>query len=411
MARKYEVIVIGGGIVGLATALQVLKAAPGLSVAVLEKEDRLARHQTGHNSGVIHRGIYYRPGSLKAKNCAEGVRALLHFCDENEVPYELCGKLIVATSPEELPRLEELYQRGVANGVEGIERVGKARILEIEPHCNGIEGIYSPKTGIIDFVKVAEAYAVQIRKLGGAIHLQEKVRTWTTRPACSVLATDTAEFSGRFVVNCAGLHADRVAQLEDSTVSAGRIIPFRGEYYTLKPERCSLLKGLIYPVPDPSFPFLGVHLTRMISGQVEAGPNAVLAWAREGYSKTSFNVKDAWDILSYQGFWKLSQRYWKMGCYETFRSFSKKAFLKDLQRLVPQLQEEDLIACGSGVRAQIVTPDGRVFDDFALVEKQRAIHVLSAPSPGATASLAIGKHIAAEVLKRFNLPVHNGVIQ
>lgn len=396
----YDAIIIGGGIIGLATARHLLKRWPHLKVAILEKEDRIAKHQTGHNSGVIHSGIYYKPGSLKAQNCIQGVKELKAYCDERNIPYQSCGKVIVATHLKELPRLDELVRRGNANGVEGLERIGAERLKEIEPAVYGIQALYSPKTAIINFVKVAEEYANDIKILGGTIFLSQKVEkifqpNTTTQ---SYIATQDREYSCKWLINCAGVYADRIAHLADPHISPKQIIPFRGEYYELKPEKRNLINGLVYPIPDPKFPFLGVHLSRTIDGLVEAGPNAVLALSREGYNKLDIKWKDCLDYVTYQGFWRMAARYWKVGIYELYRSYSKSAFLKALQRLVPELRSEDLITCESGVRSQVVLPNGRMEDDFAIIQRPGQTHVLNAPSPGATASLSIARSIVENYL-------------
>lgn len=395
--KDYDVIIIGGGIIGLATGLQLLKEKPHLSLSILEKEGDIATQQTGHNSGVIHSGIYYRPGSLKAKNCREGVHQLLRFCQEHDIPYRPCGKVIVATSEEEIPRLEELERRGKANGVEGLEMIPAPRLKEIEPYANGIQALYSPKTAVIDFVKVAHAYARVIKQLGGDIFCSQQVEKILPSSDGNrhVILTQDHEYKATWVINCAGVQADRVAHLTEKDVSSKQIIPFRGEYYELAPDKRSMVKGLIYPVPDPKFPFLGVHLSQTIDGLVEAGPNAVLALSRYGYHRSMINLKDCWDLATYRGFWMMAARYWKIGLYELYRSYSKKAFLKALQRLVPALEEQDLLPAEAGVRSQVVLPNGKMHDDFAIVQKATLVHVLNAPSPGATASLAIGKHLAA----------------
>jgi L-2-hydroxyglutarate oxidase LhgO len=394
--KQWDVVIIGAGILGLSTALQLLNEHPHLQIAILEKEAAVARHQTGHNSGVIHSGIYYKPGSLKAQNCISGIKQLLEFCDKHEIRYDLCGKVIVATSPEELPRLEELERRGKANGVEGLEMIGPERLKEIEPAAAGIKALYSPKTGIIDYVKVAQTYASEFQRLGGVLLTSQCVKSiGKTKEGLHVIQTDHQAFVARMLINCAGFYADRIAHLTEKEVTPKQIIPFRGEYYELVPEKRSLIKGLIYPVPDPKFPFLGVHLSRTIEGFVEAGPNAVLALSREGYTKNAISLKDSWDILTYKGFWRMAARYWRVGLYELYRSYSKKAFLRSLQKLVPELQGQDLVPTQSGVRSQVITKEGKMVDDFLLVEKPGIIHVLNAPSPAATASLAIGSYIAS----------------
>jgi len=399
---SFDVAVIGGGIVGTATAMRLVEKHPRLKVGVVEKEATLAAHQSGHNSGVIHSGIYYAPGSLKAKNCVAGAAELLRFCDENGIRYELCGKVIVATSEAELPRLDELYRRGTANGVPGLEVIDAARLAELEPHAAGIRGIHSPKTGIIDFAAVTRAYAARVEKGGGEIVLGTKVEGIAQRPDGVTLLTSRGEVGARQVINCAGLYSDAVARMMG--VRPGlRIVPFRGEYYFLRPEARRLVNGLIYPVPDPEFPFLGVHFTRTIHGDVEAGPNAVLGLAREGYSWTRVNAVEGLGTLAFRGFWSMTRKYWKTGLQEVYRSLSKAAFTKALQRLVPEVRPEDLRRGGAGVRAQAVDGSGKLVDDFRIVEAKNAIHVLNAPSPGATASLAISADILAMAERAFGL--------
>jgi L-2-hydroxyglutarate oxidase LhgO len=402
---QYDVIVIGGGIIGLATAMKMAGRFPRLRLVVLEKESELARHQTGHNSGVIHGGIYYKPGSLKAAACVSGRRALLEFCDRNGVRYDLCGKVIVATDEDELPRLEELYRRGTANGVPGLQMIGPERLKEIEPHARGIRAIHSPATGIIDFVQVAEAYARRAREAGVEILTSRMVKYISSSRNEIIVGTGREEFRALFLINCGGLFSDRIARLtEQAFARVGvQIVPFRGEYYKIAPEKNTLIKGLIYPVPDPRFPFLGVHFTRSIHGYVEAGPNAVLALAREGYRKSDFNARDLWETLSFSGFRSVAWRYWRMGLEEQYRSLSKRAFTRALQRLVPAIAIDDLQPGGSGVRAQAVAKDGALLDDFVIRQTGNAIHVLNAPSPGATASLAIGENIVATAASAFRL--------
>jgi L-2-hydroxyglutarate oxidase len=390
-----DVAVVGGGLVGLGTAL-ALAARGDLSVAVLEAEDRLAGHQSGHNSGVIHSGLYYKPGSLKASLCVEGARALFRLCTEEGIAHERCGKLVVATREEEIPRLEELERRGRANGLTGVRRLAAGEIREIEPHAAGIAALFIPETGIVDYAAVARAYARRIEAGGGT--LLTGARVTGVRPDGTGLAVETTRgaVACGLLVNCAGLQSDRVARLCGVEPDV-RIIPFRGEYYDLAPESRRLVRGLIYPVPDPRFPFLGVHLTRRVDGTVEAGPNAVLAWRREGYRKGSFSARDAAGTLSWPGFWRLAARFWKTGAYEVRRSLRKPVFVRDLRRLVPALGPEDLRPAGSGVRAQAVDRRGGLVDDFRIATSERAVHVLNAPSPGATASMAIGRRIAAMV--------------
>jgi (S)-2-hydroxyglutarate dehydrogenase len=407
MASQYDLTIIGGGIVGLATALKITAAHPNVRLLILEKEAGLSRHQTGNNSGVIHSGLYYRPGSLKARTCVTGRKALLKFCDEHAVPYEICGKLVVAISAQELPRLEELHRRGVANGLQGIEVIGPERMKELEPHAIGIKGLYVPETGIIDYKKVAEAYANEIRNTGGDIRLSQRVVGILDRPDEIVLQTSGGDYRTRYLINCGGLQSDLIAKMMSSDNDQGseqhRIIPFRGEYYKIASERQFLVRNLIYPVPDPNFPFLGVHFTRMAKGGVEAGPNAVLALAREGYRHTNVNVTDLWQTVSFKGFWAMAGKYWQTGFGELYRSLSKAAFVSALQKLVPEIRQSDLIAGGAGVRAQAVSASGALVDDFVIKQSRNTIHVLNAPSPGATASLAIGQQICEMAEKNFEL--------
>ncbi len=399
--RNLDVAIVGGGIVGLATALALTDRFPRCSVAILEKEGEVARHQTGHNSGVIHAGIYYRPGSYKARLCVEGVRLLKAFCDANGVPYENCGKVIVATTGDELGALQTLYDRGAANAVPGLRVIEPEELRAIEPHARAVRAIHSPETAIVDYTAVAQAYARILQQRGVQVHTAAAVRA--IRPADGRLYVETTGgvVSARSLINCAGLHADVVARLMGAALDV-RIIPFRGEYYTLQPGR-ALVRGLIYPVPDPEFPFLGVHFTKRIQGDVEAGPNAVLAFAREGYRMRTVHPRELLATLGFAGFWRMGRKYWRTGVYEFYRSLSKAAFVRALQKLVPDLQADDLVPGGSGVRAQAVTRDGALLDDFHIVETPRAIHVLNAPSPAATASLAIGRHIAELAGRSFGL--------
>ncbi len=398
----YDVVIVGGGIIGLATALDLVNRYPRRRVAVVEKEKELAVHQTGHNSGVIHSGIYYRPGSQKARFCVSGVDSLLQFCQKNDVPYQRCGKVIVATDPSELGRLEELHQRGTANGVQGLEIMGPDRLNEIEPHAYGIKALYCPGTGIVDFRAVSEAMARGISSGGGEILTGWEVLGITRSRGDLFLETTGGSVQTKHLINCAGLHADKIARMMGA-LPAVKIIPFRGEYYTLRPDRSHLVKTLIYPVPNPKFPFLGVHFTRNIHGQVEAGPNAVLALAREGYRKSDFNFSDTFGTLTYSGFWSMALKFWKTGLGEVHRSLEKGVFLRDLRRLLPEIEDGDLAPGGSGVRAQAVDRRGRLLDDFAIHGTAGAIHVLNAPSPGATSSLAIGKHIVGLAAESFQL--------
>jgi (S)-2-hydroxyglutarate dehydrogenase len=398
---RVDVAVVGGGIVGVATAMAVLARAR-VSLAVVEKEPRLAAHQTGNNSGVIHSGLYYRPGSLKARNCAAGREALLRFCSEHGIPAERCGKVVVATRAEQLPVLEELRGRGEANGLVGLRRLGPEEVREVEPHAAGVAGLLVPQTGIVDYVRVTEAYAEEVRRGGGEVILGAPVRKIARDGAGMVLETDKGEVRCRFLVNCAGLHSDRVARLAGVEPDV-LIVPFRGEYYRLAPGREGLVRNLIYPVPDPEFPFLGVHFTRMVGGGVEAGPNAVLALKREGYTRWSFSLRDTAATFAYPGFWRMARSYWRMGLGEYWRSFDKRAFVGALQALVPEIEPADLTPGGAGVRAQALDRSGRLLDDFRIIEGERQVHVLNAPSPAATASISIGATVAATALRSFGL--------
>jgi (S)-2-hydroxyglutarate dehydrogenase len=408
MASQYDITIVGGGILGLATALKIGAAHPNLRLLLLEKEAGLARHQTGNNSGVIHSGLYYRPGSLKAKSCVSGRKELIAFCDQHEIPYEICGKVVVATSEMELPRLEELRRRGEANGLKDLEIIGPERLKELEPHASGIKGLYVPETGIVDYRKVAAAYAEAVRDANGDIRLSQRVVGLLDRGEEIVLQTSGGDYRSKYLINCCGLQSDLVANMSGGAERNGneeehRIIPFRGEYYKLAPEREYLVKNLIYPVPDPTFPFLGVHFTRMARGGVEAGPNAVFAYAREGYHHSDINLADLWRTISFKGFWAITAKYWQTGFGELYRSLSKKAFVRALQKLLPEIQENDLVPGGAGVRAQAVSASGALVDDFVIRQSRRAIHVLNAPSPGATASLAIGEQIRQMAEKNFAL--------
>lgn len=386
---------------GLATALNLLEKRPGIRLLLIEKENSVAAHQTGHNSGVIHSGLYYKPGSLKARNCIDGYHKLLDFCQKYEIEHEICGKIVVATTEEQVPLMQNLYDRGLQNGLTGLEILSPGQLREIEPHVAGVKGIKVPQTGIINYKQVAEKYAGLIREKGGEIRLGEKVSSVSERQGVSNVVTDKGSYDTTLVINCAGLYSDKVAQLTEKEEIKLRIIPFRGEYYEIRPEKQYLVKHLIYPVPDPNFPFLGVHFTRMIGGGIEAGPNAVLAFKREGYRKTDFNFAELRDTLAWPGFRKVAARYWKTGLGEYYRSFSKAAFTTALQALIPELQKEDLIPGGSGVRAQACDHSGGLLDDFAILENPQAINVCNAPSPAATSSLAIGDAVSDLALKRF----------
>ena len=395
------VVVVGGGIVGLASGL-LLSASPGLHVVVVEAEDRVAAHQTGHNSGVIHSGLYYKPGSLKARNCTAGREAMYQFCAEHSIPHERCGKVVVAVDVAELPALEELERRGRANGLDGLRRLTPAELAEIEPHARGVAALFVPQTGIVDFAEVARVYARLIQERQGEVRLGTRFVGLFRDGTRWVAETSAGPQRADLLVNCAGLQSDRVARL--CGIDPGvKIVPFRGEYYELRAERRRLVRNLIYPVPDPRFPFLGVHFTRMIGGGVEAGPNAVLAFRREGYHRLDFSLRDSVDMAAYIGFWRMASRYWRTAAGEFHRSFSKSAFVNALQRLMPAIQSEDLVPAGAGVRAQAVAPNGKLLDDFCIKEAPGMIHVLNAPSPAATSSLSIGATIAGLARQRMGL--------
>jgi L-2-hydroxyglutarate oxidase len=393
--KEFDCIIIGGGIVGLSVAWTILKRKPNARIAVLEKEDGWARHQTGRNSGVIHSGIYYQPGSLKAKLCREGNRRMVEFCQQYGIRYEACGKVIVATKPSEIPLMERLLERGIANGL-AARRLTAAQVLELEPHVRCLAGIHVPSTGIVDYACVSRKLAELVASRGGDLRLGTKVLGFRPNGKKVLLETSTDPLSARWIINCAGLHSDRVAKMAGAKPEA-RIVPFRGEYYELKPESRRLVRNLIYPVPDPSFPFLGVHFTRMIDGSVHAGPNAVLSLKREGYKRTSFDVRDCIDTISYGGFWRLAAKHAKSGLEEFHRSFSVKAFVRSLRRLIPEISASDLVPGGAGVRAQALRPDGSLVDDFLIIQDSSTIHVCNAPSPAATASLEIGRIIAEKI--------------
>jgi L-2-hydroxyglutarate oxidase LhgO len=402
--READLLIIGAGIVGLATALEVTRRFPAMRLIIVEKEDRVAAHQTGHNSGVIHSGLYYKPGSLKARNCVAGAESMKRFCQQNGVPYEVCGKLVVAVSDDEVPRLEALYERGTANGVPGLRMLGREEFRQIEPHCEGVRAIQVPSTGIVDYTAVSQKYAELIGQAGGEIVFNAKVTGLRADNGGNVVETKAGAFGARYVINCAGLYSDAITRMAGLRTNL-EIIPFRGEYYEIRPERRDLIKNLIYPVPDPRFPFLGVHFTRRVNGSVEAGPNAVLAFRREGYTGTSPDMTEATEMLRFGGFWKMAKKYWKMGLAEQYRAWVKSAFTRALQQMVPELQEADLAPGGSGVRAQAVDGNGNLVDDFYFMHSGNMIHVCNVPSPAATASLEIGKAIVAMMAERFGLAV------
>jgi L-2-hydroxyglutarate oxidase len=397
---NYNITVIGGGIVGLATALQLIRKNPSLKIAVLEKEDRVAKHQTGNNSGVIHSGIYYKPGSLKALNCIRGYDLLLEFCREQQVPFELCGKIIVASDAGEIPLLQNIYNRGIENGLKNMKKLTQGELKEYEPHVAGVEGVFVPQTGIVDYRLVAEAYQKQLEVLGVSLFFNTKVTGIETKNGKQEVVTPSQTFVTDLVISCAGLYSDKVAGMNVPDLNV-KIVPFRGEYYKLRKEKEYLVKNLIYPVPDPNFPFLGVHFTRMARGGVEAGPNAVLAFKREGYKKSDIDLGELFETLAWPGFRKVAAKYWRTGMHEMYRSFSKAAFTKALQKLIPEIQKDDLAEGGAGVRAQACDRTGGLVDDFLIFETDKAIHVCNAPSPAATSSLAIGETVARMAERRM----------
>ena len=398
---RYDVILVGGGIVGLAVALEITRQFPRFRLLLLEKEERVGRHQSGHNSGVIHSGVYYKPGSLKAKLCVTGAAAMVEFCREHGIAHQICGKVIVATREEEFPRLEELRRRGEANGLTGLRSIGPEELRQIEPHASGVRALVVPSTGITDYAAVCDKYAELIAARGGCLLTSTEVTGIRRQGGEITVETRRGAFSGKSLINCAGLFSDRISYMAGDN-PPGMIVPFRGEYYDLIPGRSSLVRSLIYPVPDPRFPFLGVHFTRRISGSVDAGPNAVLAFRREGYRRTDFNMRDLGSCLAFPGFWRMAAKNWRSGVGEFYRSFSKAAFVRALQRLVPEVRAEDMVPGGSGVRAQALTREGTLVDDFQFVPSEMMLHVLNVPSPAATASLVIGRTIvstAAEGLR------------
>lgn len=389
---KYDVIIIGSGIVGLATALKIKQSYPSLRLLILEKEKDISLHQTGNNSGVIHSGLYYKPGSLKAINCVQGYHQLIAFCENEDIPYELCGKIVVATSVEEVPLLETLYTRGVQNGLEGIKRLTKEGVQEYEPYVNGLGGLHVPQTGIVNYKQVSRHFLLNVQKLNGEIAFGEKVVNVKRAGHTIDVVTENRSFQTSLLINCAGLYSDKLARMTGVKTDF-KIIPFRGEYYEIKKEKQYLVKNLIYPVPDPNFPFLGVHFTRMIGGGIEAGPNAVLAFRREGYTRTAIDFKEFSETLAWPGFQKVVYKYWRTGLGEMYRSWSKAAFTEALQKLLPDIQEDDLRTGGAGVRAQACDRNGGLIDDFLILEEEGIINVCNAPSPAATSSLAIGDTI------------------
>jgi L-2-hydroxyglutarate oxidase len=397
-----RVIIVGGGLVGLGTAYKLSSRCPSARLTVLEKENKVCAHQSGHNSGVLHSGLYYKPGSLKARLAVSGIREMVAFCQQHAVPHEICGKLVVAADESEVPRLRSLHERGTQNGLEGLQLLNREQMLEIEPHVGGVAALRVPQEGIVDYARVCEALQKEIGVKGGSVVLGAKVTSLQLRDGEWRVGSTAGDHAADFVINCAGLHCDRLSMLAGEKREV-RIVPFRGEYYGIKPERQHLVRNLIYPVPDPTFPFLGVHFTRLIYGGREAGPNAVLALAREGYRKTDVKVADIWDALTFSGLWRFLAKHKRMSWDELRRSFSRRLFCESLQKLVPEIRETDLAPGGAGVRAQAMSPDGDLVQDFCLLNRPRALHVLNAPSPAATAALAIGEEIANLVAREMSL--------
>lgn len=397
--NQFDIAIIGAGIVGLATALEFIRSHPTASLLVLEKEDRVAAHQSGHNSGVIHSGIYYKPGTNKARMCVQGAREMVQFCREHDLPHEVCGKVIVATGDEEVPGLQELYRRGVANGVPGVRLLNAQELREIEPHVAGVQGIHIPDAAITDYALVCKRMAEIVRD-HAALRLNARVTGLKHRDGKTVIETSAGEFTAGYVVNCAGLQSDLISRMAGARTNL-RIVPFRGEYYEIAADKQDFVRGLIYPVPNPKYPFLGVHFTRKIQGGVTAGPNAVLAFKREGYARTSFSLADSLDLASFAGFWKMAAKVWREAAGEYYRSWSKRAFIKDMQRLMPELSMQDIQPGGSGVRAQALESTGQLADDFRFVDTEGMLHVCNVPSPAATASLVIGREIVRRVEKVY----------
>ena len=402
VSSVFDVVVVGAGIVGLATAFRILERHPGLRLAVLEKEHQVASQQTGHNSGVIHSGIYYAPGSVKARTCVAGSRAMVRFCDEHAIRYERCGKVIVARDESELGRLQVLFDRGTANGVEGLEMLGPDRIRELEPYAVGVQGIHVPSTGIVDFAEVAAALVDEIQRRGGEIHLQHAAEGLSREGSVTRIRTNRGDYVTHSLIACAGLQCDRVAEMSGARLNL-RIVPFRGDYYVLKSNRTFLCKALLYPVPDPSFPFLGVHYTRRLDGSVWAGPNAVLSLARQGYGRWDFDWNDTRDTLTWPGFWKLARSHWRMGLLEMVRDHIKLAYLRTMQDYIPDVGLGDVLPGPSGVRAQALDREGSLIDDFVVHQDSGMIHVLNAPSPAATSSLAVADMIVDRAESSFDL--------
>ncbi|MBZ5600141.1 MAG: L-2-hydroxyglutarate oxidase [Acidobacteriia bacterium] len=400
--QRFDVVIVGGGIVGLSTAMHFTRRFPNLRLLLVEKESAVARHQSGHNSGVIHSGIYYKPASLKARLCVEGAAAMVEFCREYGLPHQVCGKLIVATTEAEVPALQTLFVRGQANGLTGLKLLDAAQLRDLEPHCAGLQGIHVPGTGITDYAAVSQKYAELVSSQGGSVQTDTKVTGLARLGGETVVETTRGAFSTRYTVNCAGLHSDRVSRMAGQKPEV-LIVPFRGEYYDLVPEKQYLVRALIYPVPDPQFPFLGVHFTRRVRGGVDAGPNAVLAFKREGYRHFDFSLRDTAETFGFRGFRRMAAKHWRHGAGEFYRSFSKPAFVKALQRLLPEIQSADLVADGAGVRAQALKPDGSLVDDFQFVCADNMLHVYNVPSPAATASLPIGRMIVQMAAEGFGL--------